>query len=738
MSKLPSEKCNLKFKRPITSWDEAVPLGNGLTGCLIWGESNGLRFSLDRGDLWDVRPSEKIKDSRFTYNTLVKCAENNDRVLMQELFDSLYREATPTKLPAGKLIFDFGKSDTMLSELNIADAHAGIEIGYSDKNKVAIRSFVHAYKNVGFIEIDAKRSGFDMNIENPAFGVIGEDDDESGKVGISAGSLKRIKYKPAEFYKNENSVWFVQNSADVFSYGIFTSFKEYNGKTLIVYTVANGDGSEEWQRDTLNFLEDMLKSGYDNELDLHRSWWRRFWSNSSVTIPDELFEKNWYLTNYLFGSCSRKGTLPMPLQGVWTADNGELPPWKGDYHNDLNTQLSYLHYLKANHVLEGESYIDFLWSLNGAAKNFAKNFYGTDGICLPSVMSVDGTPLGGWPMYSFSPTNQIWNCQIFERHYTYTADNEFLRERAYPYFVMTGQCIAGLLVKGENGQYELPVSTSPEIHDDTQKAWLTPNSTYDLSLMRYLFGTLIKFAKLLGEDCSKWQEILDNLPQLSVNENKVLMLSPDESLNESHRHHSHAMPIYPLRQLDCHNDTEREIIDATIKNLEILGTGWWVGFSFTWMSALYAMQKNGEGAAYQLKLFWENMCSPNGFHLNGDYKRRGISVFHYRPFTLEANMSAADSLQEMLLKTHNCEIEPFFAIPHIWKERGVSFESFRGEDGMYISAEIKPVSEYESECSMTVTAVNDGEYTVTMPGGTYSKLTAKAGEKYTFSNRFNI
>ena len=119
----------------------------------------------------------------------------------------------------------------------------------------------------------------------------------------------------------------------------------------------------------------------------------------------------------------------MPLQGVWTADDGALPPWKGDYHNDLNTQLSYTHFYKANHLEEGACFVDFLWNSMDAARAFAKKFYGTEGICLPGVMSIDGKALGGWPMYSLSPTQQIWLCQSFEEYYRYTGDLEFLKKR---------------------------------------------------------------------------------------------------------------------------------------------------------------------------------------------------------------------------------------------------------------------------------------------------------------------
>lgn len=281
---------------------------------------------------------------------------------------------------------------------------------------------------------------------------------------------------------------------------------------------------------------------------------------------------------------------------MWTADEESLPPWKGDYHHDLNTQFSYLHYLKANHLEEGESFIDFLWNLVPQAKEFAKKFFDAPGICLPSVMSIDGKPLGGWVQYSINLINQAWLCQAFDHYWKYTGDDNFLQEKAYPYFKWTAECILRWLKPGKNGKLTLPLSSSPEIHDNSMEAWLTPNSNYDLSLLIYLFKTLSETSSVLenGEK-SRWDEIIKKLPELAVNDKKILMLSPDESLEESHRHHAHAMAIYPLCLLDYNRDvTDKEIIDATVSNLELLGTGLWVGYSFPWMAEFYAKQGNGE------------------------------------------------------------------------------------------------------------------------------------------------
>ncbi|WP_313637189.1 hypothetical protein [Paenibacillus sp.] len=106
------------------------------------------------------------------------------------------------------------------------------------------------------------------------------------------------------------------------------------------------------------------------------------------------------------------------------------------------------------------------------------------------------------------------------------------------------------------------------------------------------------------------------------------------------------------------------------------------------MAALYTRQGNGEAARYHLQQFWEHTCSPNGFHLNGDYKSTGLTQFHYRPFTLEGNMAAADALQEMLLQTNLGIIRLFPAIPSSWQKNGAEFQRFRGEMGVLVSAKI--------------------------------------------------
>lgn len=678
-SPMPPKYCDLEFCRPITRWDEALPLGNGQIGALVWGSPEKLIFSLDRTDIWDTTPYQGVKSPEYTYQNMVRLARAEDEEAVRRIFDTPYQMVTPCKLPAGRLVLQLPDSETVHSRLLLGQAAACMEAGAAK-----LECFLHAVGKVGLIRVNLPAEAFRFEIENPEFGVL-----EQASQPVP-GSLKLLHYPLPEKHGDSRCKWFVQQTGTEFSYGVFARMEETFGGAVIAFTVATSNDGPDWQKAALDTLEAALKRGFDAQRKEHLGWWREFWGKSGIRLPDKTFEKNWYLTNYLLASCSRKGGFPMPLQGVWTADEGTLPPWKGDYHHDLNTQLSYSHYLKANHLEEGECFLDYLWSMRGCAREFARDYYGCeDGLCLPSVMSIDGQSLGGWGMYSLSPTNQIWLCWLFARHYRYTGDKEFLRERVYPYLEGTGKCILSLLEE-RDGMYYLPISSSPEIHNDSIQAFLTPNSNYDLALMRWLFAALAELACEAGmDDGAHWQAVLEKLPKLAMNESGVLLLSPDEAIQESHRHHSNFMAIHPLRLVDYDTEEGRRIIDACILDLERRGPGNWCGYSYAWAAELYAVQRCGNGAHRALRVFWEDFCSPNGFHLNGDYKNFGSSCFHFRPFTLEGNMCAASALQEMLLQSEKGVLRLFPALPEAWMDKRISFSSFRGEGGVLVSAEYR-------------------------------------------------
>lgn len=669
----------LHFDKTIMHWDEALPLGNGDLGCLIWNSSDKLRFSLDKGGIWDCSKSPENQNN-FTYNDIKNLVANKKQKQIQKKYDDCYSNPTPTKLPAGKIILDLGVKENIISDLDFNTAQAELTIG-----EISVKSFIHAQNNYGLIEIN--KIGVNLTIDNPKYGKI-------KKFSLkfpskrTVQSLKNLHYPDAEFFDETkdkiNYKYFIQPTNDGF-YGIVTAKYENNNQTLIAYTVGFGKDKSfvENCKTTIKFA---IETGYDTAYNEHKKWWEEYWCKSSIILPDKLLEKQWYLNNYLLACCSRKHKYPMPLQGVWTADNGSLPPWKGDYHHDLNTQMSYTSYLKANHLEQGECFIDYLFDMADTGRRFAKRFYNADGLCLPSVMDIKGHALGGWCQYALSPTNQLWLCQIMARYYFFTKDKEYLN-KIYPYMQETGKFLLNIL-KEKNGIYKLPLSTSPEIHDNTLKAWLTPNSNYDLALMRCFADNMIKLSNEIGNNHESeiWQKHLEKFEQLAVNQNNVLMLSPDESPSCSHRHHSHCMSIYPLRTLEYTKEKNRKIIDSTIKDMEKHGISEWVGYSVVWMAQFYIIQGNGDKASKMLHDFFNYNCTDNGFHINGDFKHKTDFNMKYRLFTLEGNFIATDAIQEMLLYSEWGKIRLFPAIPSNWTD--AEFENFRAYGGLLISSKI--------------------------------------------------
>lgn len=156
--------------------------------------------------------------------------------------------------------------------------------------------------------------------------------------------------------------------------------------------------------------------------------------------------------------------------GVWTADDGGLPPWKGDYHNDLNTEMTYIAYYAAGNFDEGACFLDYMWDLLPVFRKLARDFYGVSGAEIPGVMTLAGQHLGGWGQYSYSPAMGAWNGHLFYLHGLYTNDERFLRERAYPWCAEVGTFLLEMLRPDGTRRLTLPLSSSPEIVDNTPQS----------------------------------------------------------------------------------------------------------------------------------------------------------------------------------------------------------------------------------------------------------------------------
>jgi len=673
---------DLNFAELAKTWDEGMPLGNAVIGSLVWQKDNNLRMSLDRVDLWDLRPSDSLSGSNFSFQWVQEQVLKNDYLPVQKKFDHPYeRFPAPSKIPGAGLEFpldNVGEPDSVRLYLNNALCEANW------KNGMKMMTFVHATEPVGWFIIENADETFLPELIAP---VYNQKNTQSENDNSHSGSdLDRLGYTQGEVNKKDNIITYHQKGWGDFSYDVAVKWERKDNNLIGAWSISSSLVEEK----ALDEVEEALKRGVQSDYKTHLDYWKTFWQQSSVDIPDEVLAKQYANEMYKFGSAARENSYPISLQAVWTADNGKLPPWKGDYHHDLNTQLSYWPCYTGNHLKEGLGYLNTLWNQRDISKKYTKTFFGKKGLNVPGVCTLDGEAMAGWTQYSMSPTVAAWLSQHFYLHYKYSMDKSFLKERAYPYLKEVATFLEDFTYTDEQGILQLPLSSSPEIYNNSIQAWFRTMTNYDLALIRSVFKTTSELAGELGlaDESTHWKMMENKLPLLDTDETGGLTFAKGHPYNVSHRHLSNAMAIHPLGIIDWSNGEEdREIIRATIDNFDRVGPDYWVGYSYSWIGNMNARAMDGEGACEALRTFAQCFCLKNTFHANGDQTKTGKSRFTYRPFTLEGNFAFASGIQEMLIQSHTGTIRIFPAIPSSWED--VSFTNLRTYGAFLVSAEKK-------------------------------------------------
>lgn len=670
----------LVYDEPAMVWDEAFPMGNGLLGALVWGDGNPLNISLDRTDLWDLRPVPEFHTAEYSYRTMLEWVRAGRIEDLHRLYDEPYNRAAPTKIPAGRIEILFEKETRFeRGVLSLADGVA--TVAFSDGTEAKV--WVDAHRTVGRISIESK-SEIQPVLRAPAFGGV---EDQKDGPAISAGDLGKLGYDPPKEFKDENSTSFVQEGWGGFRFAVALVWRKEGNLWRGAWSIATSTEFENPLDVAKSRALASLEEADESNLESQKEWWKTYWDKGHLSVPNETLDRQWYLEMYKFGAATRRNTPPITLQGPWTADDGKLPPWKGDYHHDLNTELSYWPCYSANRLEEGLGFIDWLWDTRENCIEWTKRFYGLPGMNVPMTADLENRQIGGWHQYTHSGTTACWLAHHFYQHWRYSMDREFLKDRAYPYLREIAIFLESLLVEKEPGKLTLELSSSPEIHDNRLEAWFSTITNYDLALIRWTFEKSAELASELGlgDESARWEKTLLNLPDIALSSEGFLRVSQNEDLEESHRHHSHLMAFHPLGLIRWENGEEdRRIIQSTLNEMDRLGTSQWCGYSFSWEGSLRARAKDGIRAEKALETFAKAFCLRNSFHCNGDQSGEGHSNFTYRPFTLEGNFAFAAGLQEMLIQSYSGSIEIFPAIPEDWKN--ASFNNLRAEGAFLVSA----------------------------------------------------
>lgn len=711
---------DLTFASTATTWDEGIPLGNAVVGQLVWQKEDKLRFSLDCTDLWDLRPMDSISGKNNRFEWVKDQVYKKNYTAVQKKFDWPYdRNPAPSKIPGAALEFPLNQLGTV-SNVHLYLNNALCTIDW--ENGTSMTTFVQAQSPVGWFIFKGVDKDFVPVLKAPAYADTTPEKDMGPVVGLD---LRRLNYKQGKVKQGENYSLYHQKGWGDFYYDVAVVWHHQGDNLIGVWSISSSLG----EKNALAQAQKAIKRGIKKDYAKHLDYWSNYWNKSSVTIPDSILQKQYDNEMYKFGSAAREHSYPISLQSVWTADNGKLPPWKGDYHHDLNTQLSYWPAYAGNHLSEAKGYVNTLWDQRDVYKKYTSTYFQKEGLNVPGVCTLTGEPMGGWIQYSMSQTCSAWLAQHFYLQWKYSADKQFLESQGYPFVRDVAKFLENQTVLNKQGIRTFEISSSPEIFDNSIKAWFRTITNYDLALTRSAFKEASEMAAALDKpkEMEHWSKLESQLPPFELAKDSSLVFAKGFPYNQSHRHFSHAMAIHPLGVIDWSDgEDSQRIIKATIKRLGDFGPDYWTGYSYAWFANMKARAFDGEGAAKALRTFAECFCLKNTFHVNGDQTKSGKSKFTYRPFTLEGNFAFAAGIQEMLLQSHTGIVRIFPAIPDSWKE--VSFHQLRAMGAFLISAK----KEEGKLSHLDIISEKGGLIKIALSEDEYKHISE--GNKYQYSN----
>ena len=676
----------LAFDSPPRSSDHGLPIGDGLIGASLWGDGRPLRVSLDRADLWDLRPIPEYDGPDYRWDQVATAHRRGEHDRLKTLLEAPYDRAGPTRLSAGRLELTF---DAPAVGWRLERATGLARVDFADG--AVLEALITATGHLGRLRV--RGAAPVARLVTPPFGGPPDDLPPAKGFALSRHNAWDLGYPPPRIVSEAGVEAFIQAGCGDDAFAVALAWATRDDGWLAAWRIDTGAaGDPGLGPNAIAEAKAALTRGFDAHAGEVAAWWADYWSRGRVALPDTAVERTYYAGLSQFGAAARRGAPPAALQGVWTTDDGRLPPWKGDYHHDLNTQMTYWPAYVGNQLAAGLGFLDWLWATREACEDWTRRFYGVGGLNVPMTADIANRQIGGWRQYTHSVSTSAWLAHHFHQHWRYSQDRDFLADRAYPYLDAVCRFVEAIsAARDPDGRRTIALSSSPEVGDNRPEAWFAQWTNYDLTLFRWVLGAAADMALVLSRpaEADRWRGVLAELPPCSLSEAGALLVAPGLAYPGHHRHFSHAVGVHPLGLFDGLDgrEADRRVARATARELDAASGDLWMGYSHAWAAAIAARVGDGDTARRRLLDYGGVFTFPNGFHANGDWRRLGHGKAPFGAFTLEGAMGAADAIQTMLLQSGPGRLRLFPALPASWGK--AAFDGLRADGAILVSAALE-------------------------------------------------